>query len=136
MAAGFTSSIASGLFNQVFGNSKTLHLVLLTVLPSSYTTCGREVRDNTWPYARKAVTFTCSPTGIQNNEAASWAYLSNVGTFGTVVGVGVIEELSSDLSNLLAFTVISPSINFDGIGSGDTLTISAGDFKLQIAEGS
>jgi hypothetical protein len=124
----FSDYLENKVMLHVFGGTAytaptTLYLALYTTAPTD-TGGGTELSGS--GYARQTVAFTVTNDTASNTSAIEFP--TATGSWGTIVAVGVFDQLTS--GNLLAYGNLTASKT---IASGDVFRVPAGDLDITLA---
>lgn len=124
----FSDYLENKVMLHVFGGTAytaptTLYLALYTTAPTD-TGGGTELSGS--GYARQTVAFTVTNDTASNTSAIEFP--TATGSWGTIVAVGVFDQLTS--GNLLAYGNLTAS---KAIASGDVFRVPAGDLDITLA---
>lgn len=124
----FSDYLENKVMLHVFGGTaysapSTLYLALYTTAPTD-TGGGTELSGS--GYARQTVAFTVTNDTASNTSAIEFP--TATGSWGTIVAVGVFDQLTS--GNLLAYGNLTASKT---IASGDVFRVPAGDLDITLA---
>ena len=124
----FSDYLENKVMLHVFGGTAytaptTLYLALYTTAPTD-TGGGTELSGS--GYARQTAAFTVTNDTASNTSAIEFP--TATGSWGTIVAVGVFDQLTS--GNLLAYGNLTASKT---IASGDVFRVPAGDLDITLA---